>query len=58
MLKYSRCYKHDMFGSNKQYKQILIDVENYDALKEMGQTGDSFNKVISKLINKFKGDKQ
>jgi predicted CopG family antitoxin len=43
-----------MFGSNKQYKQILIDSDNYDALKEMGQTGDSFNQVISRLVSKFK----
>jgi predicted CopG family antitoxin len=43
-----------MFGSNKQYKQILIDSDNYNALKEMGQTGDSFNQVISRLISKFK----
>jgi predicted CopG family antitoxin len=43
-----------MFGSNKQYKQILIDSDNYNALKEMGKTGDSFNQVISKLISKFK----
>jgi predicted CopG family antitoxin len=45
-----------MFSSNKRYKQILIDSENYDALKEMGKTGDSFNLVITKLINKFKGE--
>jgi predicted CopG family antitoxin len=43
-----------MFGSNKQYKQILIDSDNYNALKEMGQNGDSFNQVISRLISKFK----
>ena len=42
-----------MFGSNKQYKQILIDSGNYNALKEMGKTGDSFNSVISKLIKNF-----
>ena len=43
-----------MFGSNKQYKQILIDSDNYDALKEIGQTGDSFNQVISRLVSKIK----
>ncbi len=42
-----------MFGSNKQYKQILIDSDNYHALKEMGKTGDSFNSVISKLIKNY-----
>ena len=44
-----------MFGSNKQYKQILIDSDNYQSLKEMGQTGDSFNSVIGKLIKNLKG---
>ena len=42
-----------MFGSNKHYKQILIDSDNYNALKEMGQTGESFNLVIIKLIKKI-----
>lgn len=46
-----------MFRSNKSYKQILIDNDNYNALKELGKTGDSFNSVISKLIKNFKGDK-
>jgi hypothetical protein len=55
MLIYHRCYKHiDMFGSNKRYKQILIDVDNYNMLKELGQTGDSFNKIIGILLKKFK----
>jgi predicted CopG family antitoxin len=43
-----------MFNSNKRYKQILIDSDNYNALKKLGQTGDSFNSVISKLIEQFK----
>ncbi|ALI37233.1 hypothetical protein NMY3_03046 [Candidatus Nitrosocosmicus oleophilus] len=43
-----------MSNSNKSYKQILIDDDNYNALKKLGQTGDSFNSVISKLINNFK----
>ncbi|HEU5120397.1 MAG TPA: hypothetical protein VFT71_05375 [Candidatus Nitrosocosmicus sp.] len=43
-----------MLISNKRYKQILIDTDNYNALKRLGQTGDSFNSVITKLIRKFK----
>ena len=43
-----------MLNSNKQYKQILIDSDNYNSLKELGQMGDSFNSVIGKLINEFK----
>ncbi len=29
-----------------KYKQILIDVDNYNTLKDLGKTGDSFNKII------------
>jgi predicted CopG family antitoxin len=47
-----------MLKGNKLYKQILIDTNNYNALKEMGQTGDSFNRVITKLIKNFKGENQ
>lgn len=43
-----------MFSSNKRYKQVLIDIDNYTDLKKLGQTGDSFNSVISKLIKNFK----
>ncbi len=43
-----------MTKSNEKYKQIVIDTDNYDSLKEMGQTGDSFNQVIHKLINKHR----
>ena len=43
-----------MLNSNKHYKQILIDSDNYSSLKELGQTGDSFNSVIGKLVKSFK----
>jgi hypothetical protein len=42
--------------NTNKYKQILIDVDNYNALKELGKTGDSFNKVISLLLNRFKSE--
>lgn len=43
----------DMQQSNKmQFKQILIDLDNYNALKELGKAGDSFNNVIRALLNK------
>lgn len=38
--------------NTNKYKQILIDLDNYNALKKLGKTGDSFNKVIGELINK------
>jgi predicted CopG family antitoxin len=43
-----------MNRGNKSYKQILIDNDNYKTLKEMGKTGDSFNSVVSQLINRFR----
>ncbi|WP_154670471.1 hypothetical protein [Candidatus Nitrosocosmicus sp. SS] len=39
---------------NKRYKQILIDSDNYEILKEMGKTGDTFNLIIGKLVKNFK----
>lgn len=32
-------------------KQILIDVYNYNTLKELGKTGYSFNNVVHNLLN-------
>lgn len=45
--------------NTNKYKQILIDVDNYNTLKESGKTGDSFNKIVGMLLNNFKnsGDK-
>lgn len=34
----------------KSLKHIVISNENYEALKDLGRTGDSFNDVISKLL--------
>ena len=45
-------YSDVSMGSNTQFKQILIDLDNYKALKELGKTGDSFNNVIRDLLNK------
>ncbi|TVP41285.1 hypothetical protein NARC_40250 [Candidatus Nitrosocosmicus arcticus] len=46
-----------MFSSNKRYKQILVDIDNYNASREIGHMGDSFNQVLPKLINRFKRGK-
>lgn len=46
------------YKCNKGYKQILIDNDNYNALKEMGKPGDSFNSIITKPINNSMGDGQ
>lgn len=34
-----------------KYKNILITKQNYDKLKKLGQTGESFNLVVTKLLN-------
>lgn len=47
-----------MFKENtKQYKQVLIHIDNYNALKDMGKAGDSFNDVIRLLLRKSKCEK-
>ena len=35
---------------NSRYKQIVVDLNSYLALKKLGQAGDSFNDVIKDLI--------
>ena len=36
--------------SNKTLKQIAISVNNYNLLKDLGKTGDSFNDVKTWLL--------
>ena len=42
----------------KKYKQILVDDVTYQALRSLGKTGDSFNEVISHLLEEAKNCKQ
>jgi predicted CopG family antitoxin len=35
-----------------ELKTIAISTENYQALKDMGKAGDSFNDVITHLVKK------
>lgn len=37
----------------KNYRQILLTVENYQRLKNIGSFQESFNDVISKLLEKY-----
>lgn len=37
-----------------KYKNILITEENYDELKKLKNVGDSFNFVVTKLLNRNK----
>jgi predicted CopG family antitoxin len=38
--------------SSKRLKQIAISQDNYFLLKKLGNAGDSFNDVVSKLLKK------
>ena len=44
-------------GNSKQYKQVLIDLDNYNTLKGLGKAGDSFNDVIRLLLRGLKHEK-
>jgi predicted CopG family antitoxin len=41
-------------GKMREYKNILLTKENYDKLKKLGNTGDSFNVVVTRLLNRNK----
>ena len=49
VLLYGSYVYHDMDNSHK-LTTISITRENYQALKELGKTGDSFNDVLTKLL--------
>ncbi|MBS1267834.1 MAG: hypothetical protein MAG458_00547 [Nitrosopumilus sp.] len=38
--------------TSQTFKQIAVSVENYYKLKRLGFAGDSFNDVITILLNK------
>lgn len=35
-------------------KTIVIDMDNYEFLKEQGRTGDSFNDVLTRIVAEYK----
>lgn len=39
--------------NKKSLIQIVIDTQNYEKLKNLGRTGESFNDVITKLIEVY-----
>ena len=41
--------------SNDRLKTIVVSKKNYDRLKNLGFCGDSFNTVISRLLEKVEG---
>jgi predicted CopG family antitoxin len=36
-----------------ELKHITISAENYNALKDLGKAGDSFNDVVTKVLGKI-----
>lgn len=39
----------------KQLKHITVSVENYEKLRDLGKTADSFNDVVTKLLEQNSG---
>jgi predicted CopG family antitoxin len=39
---------------SSKLRQIAVNEDNYQALKELGQAGDSFNDVITAVLKKVK----
>lgn len=39
---------------SSKLRQIAVDEKTYFALKRLGETGDSFNDVIRRILNKLK----
>jgi predicted CopG family antitoxin len=38
----------------KKFKMIAVDESNYEALRNLGRTPESFNHVITKLLRRVK----
>ena len=41
---------------NDKLKTVVLSKKNYDKLKELGFTGDSFNTVVGRLLEKIEDD--
>jgi len=39
--------------NQQQFKHIVVDHKNYMQLKELGKAGDSFNDVITEVLEKI-----
>jgi hypothetical protein len=39
---------------HKKFKMIAVDESNYEALRDLGRTPESFNDVITKLLMRVK----
>lgn len=40
--------------SQKSFKHIIVDEQNYHKLRNLGKAGESFNEVISKILGGLK----
>lgn len=44
------------YTMSSKLRQIAVNEDNYQALKELGLAGDSFNDVITKVLRKLQRD--
>ncbi len=48
---YSNIYNKSMLSTgNKRLRQIVVDEKNYEALRLLGHARDSFNDVVTRLL--------
>ncbi len=50
MLIYYECTIYRMSDKSNKLTSIALTKENYDKLKRLGYTGESFNTVVSRLL--------
>jgi hypothetical protein len=41
---------NSIYSNTKRLKQIVVDEKNYEALRLLGHTSDSFNDVITRIL--------
>jgi predicted CopG family antitoxin len=44
--------------SSTKLRQIVIDDNNYNKLKRLGHAGDSFNDVLTQVLQNMKNEKR
>lgn len=42
--------------NNSKQKTVVLSKQNYDKLKDLGFTGDSFNTVMGRLLERLEED--
>ena len=50
LMNYPSLYKSKMFSKAKRLRQIAIDEKNYELLRTLGHTPESFNDIITRVL--------